>query len=232
MRRWTVKDVMTTDVVSVGEKATYKEIVEALAQRAVSAVPVVDEENRVLGVVSEADLLHKVEFTGLEPHLRLLERRTRRIARAKACGDCARDLMSSPAVSVGPHASLPAVARMMDDEHVRRLPVVDDRGVLVGIVSRSDVLRVYLRDDAAIANEIREEVLLRTLWMDPGEVSVVVEQGVAKVSGSTGRRSTSEIVGRMVAAVAGVIDVVNEITYDYDDSRVHDDANESPYRYR
>jgi CBS domain-containing protein len=232
MRRWTVKDVMTKDVVSVGEKTPYKEIVEALAQHAVSAVPVVDEQNRVLGVVSEADLLHKMEFTGLEPHLRLLERRQRRIARAKAVSDVARDLMSSPAVTISPHASLPAAARMMDDEHVRRLPVVDERGHLIGIVSRSDVLRVYLRDDTAIANEIREEVLLRTLWIDPNEVSVMVERGVVRLSGATGRRSTADIIVKMVSSVAGVVDVLSEVTYDYDDARVGEESVESPYRYR
>jgi CBS-domain-containing membrane protein len=99
MQRWTVKDVMTHNVVSVTEETTYKEIVEALAHNGVSAVPVVDDGTRVLGIVSEADLLHKMEFTGPEPHVHLLERKQRRVARAKASGDAARDLMSGPAIT-------------------------------------------------------------------------------------------------------------------------------------
>ena len=172
MQRRTVKDVMTHNVVAVTEETSYKEIVPTLAQKLVSAVPVVDDGMVVLGIVSEADLLHKMQFSGLEPHVHLLERKQRRIARTKASGDIAHELMSSPAVTVSSGASLPAVAKMMDDERVKRLPVVDEQGRLVGIVSRSDLLRVYLRDDAAIRDEIRAHVLRRTLWIDPETITV------------------------------------------------------------
>lgn len=155
MRRWTVRDVMTDSVASVTVDTPYKEIVEKLAQYGVSAVPVIDGSGRVLGVVSESDLLHRMELTGLEPHFHLLERKQRRAARAKASAQTAGELMSSPAVTVSSGASLPAVARIMDQERVKRLPVVDDQSRLVGIVSRSDLLRMYLREDAA--NEMTYE---------------------------------------------------------------------------
>ncbi len=218
MRRWTVRDVMTDRVVSVTETTPYKEIVQILADRAVSAVPVVDEAKRVLGVVSEADLLHKVEFNGLEPHLHLLERKQRRVARVKAGGDVARDLMSSPAVTVGSDASLPAVAKMMDNERVKRLPVVDEQGRLVGIVSRRDLLRMYLRDDEAIREDIREQVLRQALWIDPETITVEVSQGIVTLGGTADRRSTAQITVRLCETVAGVVEVVDQIGYEYDDS--------------
>jgi CBS domain-containing protein len=218
MRRWLVRDVMTTDVVTVGEAVPYKEIVDTLAQHAVSALPVIGDDGRVVGIVSEADLLHKMEFAGLEPHVHLLERKRRRTARTKAAADVARDLMSSPAVVTGPGDSLSAVAKLMDAERVKRLPVVDEDGRLVGIISRRDLLRVYLRDDDAIAEEIVDQVLLRTLWIEPGTITVAVSRGVVTLSGTVDRRSTVPLVVKLVEAVGGVVDVVDNLTYHYDDT--------------
>ena len=218
MVRWTVGDVMTNNVVSVTAEAPYKEIVEKLTQHGVSAVPVVDDRNRILGIVSGADLLHKMEFIGLEPHMRLLERKRRRVALAKASGDVARELMSSPAVTVSSAASLPAVARMMDHERVKRLPVVDEQGHLIGIVSRSDLLRMYLRDGTAIRDEIREQVLRKAMWIDPDTITVAVDRGVVTLTGTADRRSTAQILVRLCESVGGVVDVVNQMTYEYDDT--------------
>lgn len=218
MPRWTVRDVMTHKVVSVTEDMPYRQIVQTLAEYAVSAVPVVDVAGRVLGVVSEADLLHKMEFAGLEPHLRLLERKQRRTARAKASGDTAGDLMSAPAVTVTADVALTAAAQAMESEHVKRLPVVDEHGGLVGIVSRRDLLRVYLRDDASLCDEIRNQVLHRTLWIDPETITVTAEKGVVVLGGAVDRRSMAQIVVRLCEAVPGVVEVVDQIAVGYDDT--------------
>jgi len=218
MKRWTVGDVMTSAVVTVGEDTPYKEIVEKLAAHAVSAVPVVTGEGRVVGVVSEADLLHKMEFAGLEPHVRRLERRRRRVARAKAGADTAGHLMTAPAVVIGPKESLTTAAKLMDAEAVKRLPVVDQSGRLVGILSRRDLLRVYLRDDKAILREVTEDVLLRALWIEPGTVVVHVERGVVTLAGPLDRRSSVPLVVRLVEIVPGVVEVVDHLTYHYDDT--------------
>src|SRR6185369_809501 len=156
MRRWTVGDVMTGKVVSVTADTPYKQIVKSLQRHRVSAVPVVNDEGHVIGVVSEADLLPKLET----PDETMFGRnKHRRRIRAKARGDIASELMSAPAVTIGPEAAIPAAARVMDSERVKRLPVVDDQGRLVGVISRSDLLRPFLRADDEIRAEIRDQVL-------------------------------------------------------------------------
>jgi CBS domain-containing protein len=216
---------MTTNVVTVGQTALYKEVVDTLTKHGVSAVPVVNEGGHVVGMVSEADLLHKLEFAGLEPHVRLVQRRRRRVARTKASGASAGELMSAPPVVVGPQESLSAVARLMDSERVKRLPVVDRDARLVGIVSRRDLLRVYLREDEAIAEEILEQVLVRTLWIEPDTVSVTVEDGVVTLAGTVDRRSTVPLLVRLVDGVGGVVGVVDHLTYHFDDTAELDRRN-------
>jgi CBS domain-containing protein len=220
MNKHTVAEVMTREVVSVRATTGYKEIVETLANHSVSAVPVVDEAGRLLGVVSEADLLYKTEYAD-QPHpsARLWERKRVRAGRGKAAADTAGDLMTAPAVSIDPRAKVGAAARLMDVESVKRLPVVDEQGQLVGIVSRADVLRLYLREDVDIAREVRDEVFLHSLWIDPREISIEVAQGVVTLGGTLDRYSTIDIVVELVQSVAGVVDVVNHLTYHVDDRR-------------
>lgn len=211
-----VRDVMTRHVVVVRQRAPFKDIVDALARRGVSALPVIDRDNLVVGVVSENDLLYKIEFGGDEA-ARLFDGRRRRAAKSKASGDTAADLMTAPAVTIGPDATLAEAARRMEEHHVKRLPVVED-GRLVGIVSRSDVLTVYLRPDDEIARDIEEQVLRHTLVLEPGEITVRVVDGVAILSGTTGRRSTAEIAIRLTRAVAGVVRVANDLRWERDDT--------------
>jgi CBS domain-containing protein len=227
MRKHTVAEIMTRDVVSVPESAGYKEVVEALANREVSAVPVIDTEGRVLGVVSEADLLHKAEYAG-QPPAKLWQRKRIRTARAKAGADVAADLMTAPAVVIGPSDRVATAAKLMDAESVKRLPVVDEHGQLVGIVSRSDVLRLFLRADEDIRREVRDKVLLRTLWIDPENITVEVAQGVVTLGGTLDRRSTIALVVKIVQSVAGVVDVVSHLSYHYDDRKARPEHQSYP----
>jgi CBS domain-containing protein len=126
--------------------------------------------------------------------------------------------MTSPAIVVGPVESLATVAKLMDAERVKRVPVVDGHRRLVGIVSRRDLLRLYLRDDESIRTEIVQEVLLRTLWIPSGTITVAVDRGVVSLSGTVDRRSTVPLVARLVEGIAGVVDVANHLTYHFDDT--------------
>ncbi|GAA3776698.1 CBS domain-containing protein [Plantactinospora mayteni] len=209
-------EVMTADVVAVPEDASYRAIVDVLAERRISAVPVVDPAGRVVGVVSEADLLRKVELAGTVAR-RLVPGR-RRATRAKGESRTARDLMSVPVVTAGPGTSLHAAARLMAEKGVKRLPVVADDGTLVGIVSRADVLKVHLRSDAELRGDIADEVLRRTLWLEPFEVRLDVDAGVVTLRGHLDRRSLAELTVRLVGSVPGVVAVQDHLTYELDDA--------------
>ncbi|MFM9373812.1 CBS domain-containing protein [Streptomyces sp. Da 82-17] len=206
---FTVSDVMTRKVVAVRGGADFKEIVAAMRKRAVSAVPVVEGEGRVVGVVSEADLLRKEEFhdhgLGLQEQLRRLE------ATAKAGSHTADELMTSPAVTVGPEASLPQAARLMAAHRVKRLPVVDERGTLQGVVSRVDLLRVFLRSDDELAAEIRQGIVERWFPLSRHQVDVRVEDGVVTLSGDVRDASLIPLATRLARAVEGVVDVRSEL---------------------
>jgi CBS-domain-containing membrane protein len=218
MKLFRVRDVMSTDIAVVAPDTPYREIVETLAERQVSGVPVVDDSDHVLGVVSEADLLYKVEQAGHPDAPRIFERRDRRTMRVKAAGAVAKDLMTAPAITVRAEDSVPFAAKVMETKRVKRLPVVDERGRLVGIVSRADLLMVHLRPDDEIRREIREEVLKGALWIDPGAVAVEVDEGVVTLSGRLDRRSSAVIAVRLTESVAGVVEVDDKLEYDHDDT--------------
>jgi CBS domain-containing protein len=210
-----VRDVMTPEVVVVAPECGYKHIVDVLADFRVSAVPVV-EDGTLVGIVSEADLLHKVEFSDGSQPPRHFERHSRRVGRVKAAGETARALMSSPVVTVDPDASLATAARLMEQHQVKRLPVVDD-GTLVGIVARRDLLRRYLRPDIEIKEEIREDVLRRRMWTEPTEVQVSVTDGHVVLQGCADRRSTTIMAVRLAGRVDGVVAVTDDTTWRFDD---------------
>ncbi|MGC9543515.1 CBS domain-containing protein [Streptomyces sp. UG1] len=202
---YTVSDVMTHTVVAVGSEAPFKEIVELLDQWKVSAVPVLAGEGRVVGVVSEADLLPKEEFRGGSDIGGDLAERV------KAAALTAGELMTTPAVTVHADASLAEAARIMARRHVKRLPVVDGVGMLQGVVSRSDLLKVFLRSDAEIADEIRTQVM--TCMPITTGLDVSVTEGVVTLSGSMPERGLVPVVARAVRAVEGVVDVQLDLSH-------------------
>jgi len=212
-----VSTVMTTDVASVRPDTSFHELTEILAERKVSAVPVVDDDGRVLGIVSEADLLHKLEFADGRSGHAILERPVHRQARAKADGRLAKDVMTSPAVTLPVGASVVKAARLLESQRVKRAPVVDEDGRLVGIVSRADLLKVFLRRDADIRREVVGD-LLKRLWIGPTELNVTVDDGVVTLQGEVEQRSLIDLVARLVRSVDGVVEVVTDLTYAIDDT--------------
>jgi CBS domain-containing protein len=214
----TVSDVMTRTVVSVDAFTPFKDIVRRMQEYRVSAVPVVDEDHRLLGLVSEGDLILK-EDPELEGDARLFEGVHRRHDRSKAAGLVASEVMSSPVITIGPAASLGEAARLMHRKAIKRLPVIDpDDGTIVGIVSRPDLLKVFLRDDDEIATEIREDVIRRTLWIDPDTIRVMARDGIVTVEGQVERRSLIPIIERLVLSTEGVIAFENRLSYLTDDT--------------
>jgi CBS domain-containing protein len=213
-----VRDVMTAAVVSVGENTPFKEIVEALAKTRVSAVPVLDDAGRVLGIVSVSDLVTRVATAG-HPDARVPGTPGgRRATRRKSQADTAGTLMTAPPVTIHPNSSIVNAARAAAKAHVRRLPVIDEQGVLVGIVTRSDLLRVFLRGDAEIRAHIIEEILTHRFCTDPSSIDVTVQDGVVTLTGQLERRWLIAPLLQDTRAVAGVVSVQDHLTYHWDDT--------------
>ncbi|HEU4420968.1 MAG TPA: CBS domain-containing protein [Pilimelia sp.] len=218
MSRRKVRDVMTKKVVSVRQAAPFRDIVDVLTRAGISAVPVVDGDGRVLGVVSEADLLAKVEFADGTDEPRFFEGRRHRVTRQKATGTVAGELMSAPVVTIGADVSIVEAAKLLESAGVKRLPVVDDEGRLVGIVSRRDLLSVFLRPDTEIRTEIRTEILGKLLRIDPVQVHVTVADGHVTLTGELECKSLTSLAAHLVERVDGVVHVTNQIRYQRDDT--------------
>ncbi len=214
-----VRNVMTHEVVTVDEQAPFTEMVRRMAVHKVSALPVLDDRGRLVGIVSEADLLHKEEYQDQDDDRHWLETRHQRAARAKAAGRRATEVMSTPVVTIDPEATVAEAARRLARHRIKRLPVVDKHGKLAGIVSRADLLRLYLRDDEAIHREIVDQVLLRALWIDPATVLVKVDDGVVTLVGQVERESLVPVIVHLTRTVPGVVDVVNRLSFQVPDDR-------------
>jgi CBS domain-containing protein len=205
-----VSDVMTRAVVAVGRKALFKDVVERMEQWQVSALPVLEGDGRVIGVVSEADLLPKEEFRDSDPDRFTQLQRLSDLAKAGAVS--AEELMSTPAVTVHADATLAEAARIMALRKVKRLPVVNAEGVLEGVVSRGDLLKVFLRPDNHLADEIRRDIV-DVLFPAPVEpVHITVTEGVATLTGRVTDATRIPLAVRLVRGVEGVVGVDCRLT--------------------
>ncbi|MFE1172875.1 CBS domain-containing protein [Streptomyces sp. NPDC058773] len=203
-----VSDVMTRTVAAVDRAARFKEIVETMEQWQVSALPVLAGEDRVVGVVSEADLLPKEEFRESDPDRLEQLRQVDDVRRAGAL--TAGELMTAPALTVRGDATLSQAARIMARGPVKRLPVVDGHGALQGIVSRADLLKVFLRSDDDLAQEVR--YVVGELFTTPvRDLRVTVADGVVTLSGQVRDTSLIPVAARLIRAVEGVVDVEFDI---------------------
>jgi CBS domain-containing protein len=207
----TVADVMTTRVTSVTESTGYKDIVGLLRRHRVSAVPVLDVAGRVIGVVSEADLLTKQTAPALPVGAVRLAWRLRE--RSKASAVTAAELMTSPAVTIRADADVAKAARLMRDRNVRRLPVTGTDGRLVGIVCRSDVLRVYERPDVQIRDEIATGVIAGRFLLDPLDFDVRVESGIVTIAGSAESSAVALTLIAAIRNVEGTVAVRDRLSY-------------------
>jgi CBS-domain-containing membrane protein len=210
----TVQDVMTDKVVAVRRDATFKEMAGRLRQHRVSAFPVIDENRRVIGVVSEADLLAKEALAGDHAAIPaaitgILHHKDQQ----KAEGLTAGDLMTHPAVTVRPEDSVEHAARLMYTLQVKRLPVVDAGGYLVGIVSRADLLAVFDRSDEQIHAEIVNDVILREFLVDPAVFTVAVSDGVVTIRGNPETADLGHNLVTRIGHVQGVVAVRDELAY-------------------
>jgi CBS domain-containing protein len=209
-----VQDVMTKEVRTIPPEATLKTVAEVFTDAGISGLPVVAPSGELLGIVSEGDILRKEK--GVDP-------RPGGIAgwffvefpevRQKVAARLAGEAMSSPAITIESWQPVQRAAALMVDHQVNRLPVVDDDGKLVGIVTRKDLVRAFVRSDAKIKREILDDVLLHSLWIAPERVAVAVEDGEVTISGQVDTQLDAELVRRLVEGIPGVVSVQSELEW-------------------
>jgi CBS-domain-containing membrane protein len=219
MRR-TVQDVMTREVVAVRGATPFKELVRLLNEHRITALPVLEDAGRVVvGVVSETDLALKEVAPLREQHAPVFETAERWTERAKAASLTAADLMTTPAVTAGPDELVVVAARRMHDRDVKRLPVMDHGGVLVGIVTRADLLKVFLRSDEELRFDVLDHVAGELLRLPPGMVDVEVDEGVVRLTGRVPRRSQAQALAALTQQVDGVVAVETRLEWQIDPTR-------------
>jgi len=216
-RHRAVSDVMTSRVHVATPLTPFKLLVRLIEENRISAVPIVDQQGIPIGIVSETDLLLKQRRPELESSRDLLHVQKRRHERAKAAGTVASEVMTSPAITVGSDTSLSRAARLMQERNVRRLVVVDERGRIAGIVSRSDLLQVFLRTDEELREEIAGKLIPAVLPSSNDAIGVEVRWNIATLSGEVDRKSDADMLTRLARELDGVVGVVDQLTYRWDD---------------
>jgi CBS domain-containing protein len=210
-----INEVMTEDVLTVPTGKTLKKTAQLLADTGISGMPVVDDEGNLVGVISEADILFKER----SPERRrggsfawlffpdLLENEAKLDART------AGEAMSAPPITIGPDRPVGEAAARMLDEGVNRLPVVDDDGKLIGIVTRADLVRAFTRSDGEIETEIRKELIGRTFWLEPAGLDMRVRDGEVAIAGEVETKSDAELLADLIGQVPGVVSVDSKLTW-------------------
>jgi CBS domain-containing protein len=212
-----VQDIMTREVVTIGPEAELRDLAKVLVDTGISGVPVCGLQRELLGIVSEGDILMKEggprDESGFVARLRGTDAKSAQKARALKVEDA----MTTPVATISPYASVAEAARRMSDLGIKRLPVVRD-GELVGIVSRTDLVRAFVRSDEEITREIREDLLRRTLWLEvPEAVQVHVKRGAVQLSGQVETAMDAVLLQKLVARVPGVVSVKAELGWKFED---------------
>ena len=212
-----VRELMSPAVHTFEPGTTLREAGAVLVAKGISGAPVCTADGKVIGVLSESDILFKEHGVDSERG-RVIAWLSEAMAGdllAKQSARTVGEAMTSPAITIRPGVNVAAAARMMTDRGVNRLPVVDDER-LVGILTRADLVRAFSRPDDEIRREL-EEIIQRQLWIPPEYVAVAVEDGHARVTGSVDTRTEAELVAAFASRVPGVVDIQSELEWREDD---------------
>lgn len=213
-----ISELMTTDVITVGPETPLKEAARRMLQAGISGLPVTSDEGELLGIITEADFVKTEANRGVRKRAGLLRwfvNEGGMPSHSRVVGD----VMSRPVLTVGPDDKHPEAARLLTRNNIKRLPVVDD-GRLVGLVSRTDLLRSFVRPDKAIVDEVTDEVMRRVLWIDPGRVSVSCHEGDVSLSGHLETRADAELLVSLTERLDGVASVESQLTWEIDNTKL------------
>ena len=212
-----VIDLMSTDVVTVTADMSLKEAARTMTDRGVSGLPVLDDQNRIIGIITEADFLAREAGRSEPRRRRLLDALFNEPQVADA--ESVEEAMTLDPVVIYPEASLTEAARVMVNHGVKRLPVVDSEGKLCGVISRADVVAAFTRPDDVIEDEIREDVIRRILFLEEDAVGVLVEDGVVRLDGTVPTKSDARLLEELTRRLDGVVRLVSKVTFEVNDQR-------------
>jgi CBS domain-containing protein len=213
-----VRDLMTTDPITTTADAPLKEAARIMVREKISGLPVM-EGNKLVGIVTEGDFLRQEANRDQPYRLSLLEALFGDGA-AEPAVETVGEVMTEPVITITPDATISEAARVMSHRKVKRLPVVDDEGNLIGVISRADVVNAFTKPDEVIEDEVREDIVRRLLFLEPDAVDVSVKEGVVTLSGELENRTEAHLLEELARRIAGVVRVVSNLTYEVDDERI------------
>ena len=214
-----VIDLMTAEVVTVRPQTPLKEAARLMVLSRVSGLPVTDDDGVLVGIITEGDFLHR-EVERERPRRHGLLDALLGGAHSLAEAELVEEAMSTGVVTIPPDATLADAARVMASREVKRLPVVDDEGKVLGVISRADIVAAFTRPDEVIEDEINEDVIRRILFVDPGTIDVEVVDGLVKLSGELPTRTEARLLEELSRRLDGVVAVANDLTWRLDDTKL------------
>jgi len=214
-----VRDLMTTDPLTVSPDTLLKEAARTMVRNKVSGLPVVVDA-AVVGIVTEGDFLRQEANRDQPYRFSLLDALFGEGPSDPPAVETVAEVMTEQVITIAPEATIGEAARVMANKRVKRLPVVDDDGVLIGIISRADVVNAFTKPDEIIEDEIREDIVRRLLFLDPQEVEVAVDDGVVRLEGEMENRTEAHLLEELARRVEGVVRVDSQLTFLVDDQKV------------
>jgi CBS domain-containing protein len=214
-----VRDLMTTEPITTTPDAPLKEAARMMVEHGVSGLPVL-KDGRLVGMVTEGDFLRQEANRDQPYRLSLLEALFGDGTGSPPAVETVGEVMSEPVITITPDATISEAARLMAHRRVKRLPVVDDDGNVIGVISRADVVNAFTKPDDVIEDEVREDIIRRLLFLDPSSVTVSVEEGVVTLGGELENRTEAHLLEELTRRIAGVVRVVSHLTFQVDDERI------------
>lgn len=213
-----VRDLMTTDPLTATPEMLLKEAARLMVRNKVSGLPVLSD-GELVGIVTEGDFLRQEASRDQPYRFSLLDALFGDGPAEPPAVETVSEVMTEHVITITPEASIGEAARVMANQRVKRLPVVDGNGALVGIISRADVVNAFTKPDEVIQDEVREDIVRRLLFLDPAEVTVTVEDGVVTLEGEMENRTEAHLLEELTRRVEGVVRVKSELTFLVDDQR-------------
>jgi CBS domain-containing protein len=213
-----VRDLMTTDPITTTPDAPLKEAARIMVREKISGLPVM-KGAKLVGIVTEGDFLRQEANRDQPYRLSLLEALFGE-GGAEPAVETVGEVMTEPVITITPDATVSEAARVMSHRKVKRLPVLDDDGNLIGVISRADVVNAFTKPDEVIEDEVREDIVRRLLFLEPDVIGVSVDDGVVTLSGELENRTEAHLLEELTRRIAGVVRVVSDLTYEVDDQRI------------